>query len=59
MHFEPCSLSLNGTSLARGQIPFVLYSTQDDENAAIQQLADPEQVSYFTHTNYSLYFLPC
>ncbi|VDK29726.1 unnamed protein product [Gongylonema pulchrum] len=45
MHFEPCSLSVNGTSLARGQIPFVLYSVQDDENDAIQQLADTEQVS--------------
>uniref|UniRef100_A0A915PSJ6 RCR-type E3 ubiquitin transferase n=1 Tax=Setaria digitata TaxID=48799 RepID=A0A915PSJ6_9BILA len=45
MHFESCSLSLNGTSLSRGQIPFVLYSIQDDENSIIQQLADPEQLA--------------
>ncbi|EJW70463.1 hypothetical protein WUBG_18632, partial [Wuchereria bancrofti] len=43
MHFESCNLSLNGTSLSRGQIPFVLYSIQDDESDVIQQLANPEQ----------------
>ncbi|VBB27565.1 unnamed protein product [Acanthocheilonema viteae] len=45
MHFESCSLSLNGTSLSRGQIPFVLYSVQDDESGVIQQLANPEQLA--------------
>ncbi|CAG9534611.1 unnamed protein product [Cercopithifilaria johnstoni] len=45
MHFESCSLSLNGTSLSRGQIPFVLYSVQDDESGVIQQLANSEQLA--------------
>uniref|UniRef100_A0A1I7W188 RCR-type E3 ubiquitin transferase n=1 Tax=Loa loa TaxID=7209 RepID=A0A1I7W188_LOALO len=45
MHFESCNLSLNGTSLSRGQIPFVLYSIQDDESSVIQQLANPEQLA--------------
>ncbi|VIO97478.1 B-box zinc finger family protein [Brugia malayi] len=45
MHFESCNLSLNGTSLSRGQIPFVLYSIQDDESDVIQQLANPEQLA--------------
>ncbi|MCP9259802.1 E3 ubiquitin-protein ligase rpm-1 [Dirofilaria immitis] len=45
MYFESCSLSLNGTSLSRGQIPFVLYSIQDDESGIIQQLANPEQLA--------------
>lgn len=49
MHFESCSLSLNGTSLSRGQIPFVLYSIQDDESGVIQQLANPEQVFVTFH----------
>ncbi|VDO25358.1 unnamed protein product, partial [Onchocerca flexuosa] len=45
MYFESCSLSVNGTSLSRGQIPFVLYSIQDDESGVIQQLANPEQLA--------------
>ncbi|VDK87337.1 unnamed protein product, partial [Litomosoides sigmodontis] len=45
MHFESCSLSLNGTSLSRGQIPFVFYSIQDDDSSVIQQLANPEQLA--------------
>uniref|UniRef100_A0A915ATT0 RCR-type E3 ubiquitin transferase n=8 Tax=Parascaris univalens TaxID=6257 RepID=A0A915ATT0_PARUN len=45
MHFQPCSLSQNGTSLARGQIPFVLYSMKENEVDIMQQIADYEQLS--------------
>ncbi|VDM40401.1 unnamed protein product [Toxocara canis] len=45
MHFQPCSLSQNGTSLARGQIPFVLYSIKENDTDIVQQIADYEQLS--------------
>uniref|UniRef100_A0A1I8ABS7 PHR domain-containing protein n=1 Tax=Steinernema glaseri TaxID=37863 RepID=A0A1I8ABS7_9BILA len=31
IQFLPCSLSVNGTSVSRGQIPFLLYSVAEQE----------------------------
>ncbi len=44
VQFQPCLLSENGTSLARGQIPFLLYSVSDVKEEIAQTVADREQV---------------
>ncbi|KAK0411800.1 hypothetical protein QR680_005853 [Steinernema hermaphroditum] len=35
IQFLPCSLSVNGTSVSRGQVPFLLYSVADQEEKTV------------------------